>query len=57
MNNQLHFSKQKFCVECGDTFMIHHKAQENKKYCGYPCSAKADRRRRSQKAQINKSIE
>ena len=52
----LTFTKQKFCVECGDTFMIHHKAQEQKKYCGYPCSAKAERRRKAQKDQQNKTV-
>tara|TARA_B100001113_G_C20956089_1_gene555352 strand:+ start:206 stop:379 length:174 start_codon:yes stop_codon:yes gene_type:complete len=56
MNNQLNYTKQKFCVECGDTFMIYHKAQDQKKYCGYPCSAKAERRRKAQKEELNKTV-
>ena len=38
--------KQKFCVECGKTFIIYHRNAEQKKYCGYACQSIANRRKK-----------
>ena len=43
------YQKQKYCVECGDTFMIYTKAGEQKKYCGYQCQSTYLRRKKEMK--------
>lgn len=43
------YQKQKYCVECGDTFMIYTKAGEQKKYCGYQCQSTYLKRKKANK--------
>lgn len=40
------YQKNKFCIECGESFVIYQTQAETKKYCSYKCQRAYTKRKK-----------